>query len=509
MRRVLLTQRRTARGIVRCSHPTTRCRHAFSTTLGTEEDVNGTIYALASGKGRSGVAVVRISGPRSKDALRRLQSRRSKMPKPRVATLRTLYCPNNGDLLDKAMVLCFDGPKSFTGEDVVELHLHGGPAVVAAALESLESVTGLRHAEAGEFTRRAYTNGKVDLLEVEGLGDLIEAETEAQRVQAVRQMSGELRDLYTTWHGELMDTRALVEAVIDFSDDEEDVVGQDVLDPVWPALLDLRTRIVHHLDDGRRGELLRSGARVALLGLPNAGKSSLLNSIARRPVAIVSPLAGTTRDVVEVSLNIRGVPVTLSDTAGLRDTDDPVERMGVERAQSVASDALLKLIVLDGACVKENERDIRRMFATIADEETIVVVNKMDLLRGETTIDVDRFLDERSPIGIHMVSCKKSSGIDELVERLSLELHRRLFSDDAEDATSSSDEPLLTRARHRHALLETRDSLDRAVNLQRANQIELVAEELRCASRSLGQITGATSVEDVLDVIFSSFCIGK
>jgi len=386
----------------------------------------------------------------------------------------------------------------------------------AVTLQSLDSIDGLRRAHAGEFTRRAFMNGKVDLTEVEGLADLIEAETEAQRVQAARQMRGELSKMYGEWRGELLRALAMVEAVIDFADEEEDV-GENVLDQTVPVLHSVREHVSKHLDDRRRGEILRSGARVALVGPPNAGKSSLLNAISQRPAAIVSPLAGTTRDVVETSLNIEGMPVTLSDTAGLRETNDPIERAGVERAQITASDAILKLLVLDGdQFLKERHRHNDLNIAlSIADKDTVVVINKIDLvvsseietLRNEC----ETFFEQNDNI-VTLISCTEEQGLDTLIDTLSREIRYRLFDQNDDEGFFDTTHPVLTRERHRKLLTQALKSLDIAIKTRDelgAVSVDIVAEELREAVQCVGKITGHVSVEEVLDVVFSSFCIGK
>eukprot|EP00940_MAST-03C_sp_MAST-3C-sp2_P000495 g495.t1 len=411
------------------------------------------------------------------------------------------------------MILRFQGPKSFTGEDTVEIHLHGGPAVVAATLTALENIHDLRAAGAGEFTRRAYSNGKVGLTEVEGLADLIEAETEAQRIQAVRQMRGELANMYNDWRTRLLHALALTEAVIDFADEEEDV-GESVVEDAWIELADLQGRIVAHLNDGRRGEILRSGARVALLGPPNAGKSSLLNRLAQRPAAIVSPLAGTTRDVVETSLNIDGLPVVLSDTAGLRVTNDPVEQAGVERARTVAEDSFMKLLVLDASDIfvdkSDDDSSALSMALRVADESTVLVLNKVDLVSSSDIETVVTTLTGKvsalDPKRVVPLSCTRGTGIDALVRRIGSTVRASLLED---GKTVASDEPLLTRERHRRLLGNALQAIETALALRDAGQIEIVAEELRKAAHEIGSITGHVSVDEILDVIFSSFCIGK
>lgn len=293
-----------------------------------------TIFALSSGHGRCGVAVVRMSGPASLTALKTMAGLRLKTPPSRTALLRNITDPKTKEVLDRGLVLWFPGPHSFTGEDSAEFHIHGGSAVVTAVLQALGSVPGMRPAEAGEFTRRAFQAGKLGLTEVEGLGDLIHAETEAQRRQALRQMSGDLGRLYQDWTHRLKRCLAHVEAFIDFSEDEQ--IEEGVLDQVERSISELQTEVERHLQDERRGERLRSGVHVVIAGATNAGKSSLLNTLCQRPAAIVSPIAGTTRDVVETALDIGGFPVVLSDTAGLRDSPDLVEREGVRRAKERA-----------------------------------------------------------------------------------------------------------------------------------------------------------------------------
>ncbi|XP_023932597.1 tRNA modification GTPase GTPBP3, mitochondrial-like [Lingula anatina] len=289
---------------------------------------HGTIYSLSSGFGKAGVALIRVSGPQTSTALKSLC--KSDIPKPRTAVLKKLFDPESSELIDRGLVLWFPGPHSFTGEDVCEFHVHGGSAVISAVLHALGNIEGLEPAAPGEFTKRSFHNGKLDLTEVEGLGSLIHAETEAQRRQAVRQMEGDLSRLYNDWRLRLLKCVANVEAYIDFS--EDDNVEEGVLDEAQVNVQKLKKEIVNHLSDNRRGERLRTGAHVVIVGPPNVGKSSLLNHLCQRPAAIISPTAGTTRDVVETALNIGGFPVLLSDTAGLRETEDVVEREGILRA---------------------------------------------------------------------------------------------------------------------------------------------------------------------------------
>ncbi|CBS88191.1 tRNA uridine-5-carboxymethylaminomethyl(34) synthesis GTPase MnmE [Azospirillum lipoferum] len=439
-----------------------------------------TIYALATAPGRSGVAVVRISGPEAGSALAALTGR--PLPAPRRAVLTKLRDPRSGDALDDALVLRFTAPASFTGEDVVELHLHGGRAVVSGVIEALATLPGLRLAEPGEFTRRAFENGKLDLTEAEAVADLIDAETNAQRRQALRQMGGALGRLYDGWRERLTRALAHIEADIDFA--EDDLPG-GVADAVRPVIAGLAGEIAAHLDDGGRGERLREGLHIAIVGAPNAGKSSLLNALARRDAAIVSARAGTTRDIIEVHLDLGGYPVVLADTAGLREAAaDEVEEEGIRRARDRAARADVKVAVFDATTLP----DLDPATLDLIDRDTVVVFNKTDLA---TATDLRPDL---SPI---LVSARTGAGLKALEEKL---------TEFSADRLAIGSAPSLTRARHRAALTECRESLLRALD---APLPELAAEDVRLASRALGRITGRVDVEDLLDVIFRDFCIGK
>ena len=440
-----------------------------------------TIFALATAPGRAGVAVVRVSGPASGDALAALTGK--PLPAPRMAKLVRLRDPGTGEALDDALVLRFTAPCSFTGEDVVELHLHGGRAVVAGVVEALSALPGLRVAEPGEFTRRAFENGKLDLTEAEAVADLVDAETSAQRRQALRQMEGALGQLYDGWRERLTRSLAHIEADIDFPDED---LPSGVSNAARPVLEALAAEIDAHLDDRGRGERLREGLHIAIVGAPNAGKSSLLNALARREAAIVSARAGTTRDVIEVHLDLGGYPVVLADTAGLREAAaDEVEEEGIRRALDRAARADVKVAVFDATALPALDP------ATVAlvDKDTVVVLNKTDL--ADAPVPTVGGQDAVA------VSARTGSGLPELERRLTAFTADRL---------AGSGAPALTRARHRSALEECRDALRRALT---APLPELMAEDVRLASRALGRITGRVDVEDLLDVIFRDFCIGK
>lgn len=425
-----------------------------------------TIYALASARGKAGVAVVRLSGPRAHDAVRQMAGG---LPDPRRASLRALR-DSSGELIDNALILTFSEGASFTGEASAELHLHGSIAVIAAVLRALSGMDGLRLAEPGEFTRRALENDRLDLAQVEGLADLIEAETEAQRIQAQRVLSGALGDRVGAWRADLIHAAALIEVTIDFADEEvpEDVTPE-VRKRLEGVIADLRLEIA----GATVAERIRDGFEVAIVGKPNVGKSTLLNRLAGREAAITSDIAGTTRDVIEVRMDLRGLPVTLLDTAGLRDTDDAVEGIGVRRALDRARAADLRVFLVDeeGPLLPPLPGDITRH------------------AKGDLA-------DTQEPA----VSGKTGAGIDDLVDAIASELERR-----AQGAGTA------IRERHRIAMetglasLESaRVGLDRGLGAQ-----ELIAEDIRTAIRSLEALVGHIGVEDVLDQIFAQFCLGK
>jgi tRNA modification GTPase len=437
-----------------------------------------TIFALATPAGRSGVAVIRISGPAAGATLRGMTQR--DLPPPRVASRRKFHGAED-TVIDDGLALWFPGPASFTGEDMAELHIHGGPAIIAAMTESLVA-QGLQPAEPGTFTRRAFDNGKLDLTEVEGLADLIAAETEAQRRQALRQLEGAFGDQVETWRGALLGALARIEAAIDFP--EEDLPA-GLVEGVDEAMRAIGHAIAGTLDDDHRGERLREGLSVVILGAPNAGKSSLMNALARRDVAIVSDEAGTTRDVIELHLDLGGYPVLLADTAGLRESGSRIETEGVRRALDRAVRADLKLVVIDGAVWPVIPEATRAQI----DAAAILVLNKADLLPGP--------LQALSGHQLTAVSALTGAGLSDLLTALKAR---------AAGLLASGDRPVLTRLRHRAALADCRQALMRGLAV---GPVELKAEELRLAARALGRITGRVDVEDVLDVIFREFCIGK
>ena len=437
-----------------------------------------TIYACATAPGRAALAVVRVSGP---DCQAVLAGFGATCPRPRQASLRRLIHPRTQDLLDEALVLYFAGPHSYTGEDVIELHVHGGAAVVASVLDALAALPNCRPAEAGEFTRRAVLHGKLDLTRAEAVADLIDAETTAQQHQALGQLCGNLRDLFDGWRDELHTALAHLEADLEFAD--EDLPG-GIGRAVLGALPDLRDKIAGFIGD-TRGLQLRVGLRVALLGAPNAGKSSLLNRLAGRDAAIVSARAGTTRDIIEIAMTLAGVPVTLIDTAGLRAAGDDIEREGVRRALAAARDADIRVLVSAPDATAElpaEEKDLP--------PPEFHLNNKSDL-KSDT---------EPSDAGVtHHVSALTGAGFDGFIDDLSVFLQENY---------SKTGSAVLTRQRHQQILAEVQATLTRAIDAE-TRGLELAAEDLRLAARALGRLTGAVDVEALLDIVFADFCIGK
>ena len=433
-----------------------------------------TIFALASAPGRAGIAVVRLSGVGTHTAIVALKCN---VPPARKAVRAKFKHPKSAELLDDGLLILFPAPHSFTGEDVAELHLHGGRAVIDSVLDALNGIEGLRPAEPGEFSRRAFANDKMDLTEAEAIADLVDAETRGQQRQALRQMGGALKELYDGWRHRLVQSLAHLEAVIDFPDED---LPADVSEKLWGEVGDLSTAISQHLDDGRRGERIRSGISIAIVGPPNAGKSSLLNMLSRRETAIVSATPGTTRDVIEVHLDLDGHAVTIADTAGLRESADTIESEGIRRAKRRAETADLKIAVFDGA----NYPTLDATTQALVDENTIVVVNKSDLLKTP-------------PRDAMAMSLQSGAGVDAFLQKL----HR------AVNALADTGAAMpLTRVRHRKALEECLVALQRA---RAASESELAAEDLRLAARALGRLTGRIDVEEILDAVFRDFCIGK
>ncbi|HEX2590810.1 MAG TPA: tRNA uridine-5-carboxymethylaminomethyl(34) synthesis GTPase MnmE [Rhizomicrobium sp.] len=436
--------------------------------------MNDTIFAPATAPGRAGIAVVRVSGASAKDAVIAVTG--AQPPEPRLAALRA-FRDFEGETIDEGLVLWFAGPASFTGEDVVEFQLHGGRAIVERVLATLGRLPRMRMAERGEFTRRAVENGKLDLTRAEAIADLVDAETEAQRRQAFRQYEGGLYQMAEGWRGRLIKALAWAEAAIDFAEDE---VPAEAWAEVEAAIRELYQEIQRLMDDGRRGEILREGVHITVIGPPNAGKSSFINALARRDVAIVSPIPGTTRDIVEARLDLGGYPVIVADTAGIRETDEIIEAEGVRRARTRSTQGDLTVLVLDGSLADP----AAGLDPELVEGAALTLLNKSDLPWAGAHEG-------------HRLSLTTGDGLAPAVSALTELVRNRI---------GTRDGVALTRERHRRAVSAAAEHLKRA---ETAGSPELISEDLRLALRAIGELTGRVDVEDLLDVVFRDFCIGK
>lgn len=457
-----------------------------------------TIYALASAQGVAGVAVIRVSGGRAAYVFRTL-TKKDQLPLPRQTSVQNIYSSVTPDKkLDTAMVIYFEGPRSFTGEDVLELHLHGGPVVVESVLDALSEFENVRLAMPGEFTRRAFENGKLDLTEAEAIGDLIHAETQAQHELAIGQMDGAISKIYDEWSKRLAKLLAYSEAEIDFPDED---LPESLIDTLRPQIQTLIEDFDGVLNKSHVAEKLRKGIVVTIIGAPNAGKSSLLNALANEDVAIVTDLAGTTRDVLDVRMNIGGYAVTVSDTAGLRDKlnledrQDAIEAEGIKRALKRASSSDYRLLVIDASDLSATHDDIMS-YDHLIDDHCFIVLNKLDLLEDSSIQGLGPMSQNA---GVFKVSAHTKEGLDQLIAAIELRLSKDF---------QRTDHTVLTRARHSEALKLSRACLERASAGNHYGD-ELLAEDLRLALRHLGRITGRVDVEDLLDIVFKDFCIGK
>ena len=442
-----------------------------------------TIYALSSGPGLSGIAVIRISGKITKQVINLLTS--VDLPKPRVATIRKFNKINNSELIDEGILLWFPGPQSYTGEDMAEIHVHGSIAVVRAILDQISKIEDCRLAEPGEFTKIAFQNEKINLLKAESISDLISAETEIQRQQAMKIMSGKSSDKFNSLREKLLKILSNVEAKIDFP--EEDLPA-DIIKNIKIDSEKIRKEIEKILDDQKVGERIREGFKIAIIGPANAGKSSLLNYLSNRDVAIVSEIAGTTRDVIEAHLNLDGYPVVISDTAGIRESQDEIEKKGIKLALKRAEDADLNIIVIEPKNV-----DFTGFLNDLVSDKSIIVINKID----QGYKNINKQIEKFNPI---FLSIKNETNLDELISRIKDKLKNKFVS---------SNETLITRERHRQSLEACVENLKNFEEKNSQEDFDKAAEDLRLATRHLGMIVGKVDVEEIIGSIFNDFCIGK
>ena len=442
-----------------------------------------TIYALSSGPGVSGVAIIRISGSETSEVIKSLTKK--DLPKPRMATLRKINHINTSELIDQGIILWFPGPESYTGEDMAEIHIHGGKAVVLALQKEIAKIKNCRLAEPGEFTKLAFQNGKISLLKAESIADLISAETEIQRLQAVKIMKGKSSTKFNELREKLLKILSFVEAQIDFPDED---LPEENLNKIKNDSSEVLKEINKILNDQKVGEIIREGFKIAIIGPTNAGKSSLINNLSNREVAIVSEIAGTTRDVVETHLNIDGYPVIISDTAGIRDSKDEIEKKGIRLSLKKAENADLKLVVVDAKNV-----DLSGYLNDLLKNDAILVINKSDLLNEKLDAEILKL----SPV---LISLKNNTNIDMLISRIKNSLKNKFISEE---------DILITRERHRQHLLQCADYLEEFLLKNEKKDFDKAAEDLRLATRHLGMIVGKVDVEEILGSIFNDFCIGK
>ena len=442
-----------------------------------------TVYALSSGPGISGVAVIRISGVKTEEII--LAMTNGNLPAVRRATLRKIINPKNGQLIDEGLVILFKNPNSYTGEDMAELHVHGSKAVVQEILNVLEDFSDCRLAEAGEFTKLAFQNNKINLLKAESIGDLIASETELQRKQALRIMSGESSNKFNFWREEIIKILADIEAKIDFPEEE---IPEKLSQSIKSKCEKIRNEIKSTLDDNKTGEIIREGFKISIVGPPNVGKSSLINYLSKREVAIVSEKAGTTRDVIETHLDLEGIPVIISDTAGIRSSSDEIEKMGIKLAIKRAEDADLIIVLLDPENV-----DFKGFFNEKLKDKSILVINKSDL-------GIDNLKNYDFKVTPYFISIKNDSNVKKLVDAIKSKLKKQFLK---------TDNILITRSRHRLHLKECYKHLEIFLEKKNNQEFDLAAEDLRLAIRHLGTIVGKVDVEEILGSIFENFCIGK
>ena len=442
-----------------------------------------TIFALSTGPGISGVAIIRISGPEAANVVKSLTGKET--PKPRMATLRKINNINTSELIDEGLILWFPSPESYTGEDMAEIHVHGGKSVILALQKEISKIKNCRLAEPGEFTKMAFQNGKINLLKAESVADLISAETEIQRLQAVKIMKGKSSDKFNELREKLLKLLSFVEAKIDFP--EEDLPEQN-LKKIKQDSLNVLNEINKILNDQKVGEIIREGFKIAIVGPTNAGKSSLLNNLSNREVAIVSEIAGTTRDVVEAHLNIDGYPVVISDTAGIRESKDEIEKKGIKLSLKKAEKADLKLVVVDARSI-----DLSGFLNDLLKSDAILVVNKSDLLK-------DKLEPKIFKLNHVLISLKENLNIDILISKIKDHLKNKIISEE---------DILITRERHRQHLVQCANHLKNFLDKNEKKDFDKAAEDLRLATRQLGMIVGKVDVEEILGSIFNDFCIGK